>query len=300
MTRMLNRRGVYATALLLMSLQATAAVAVPEPVQRDRAGNRLEPLAEQTGPKDEGGDSSEATSAWLCTADHLWCVRTARQGDEGAAQLEVAQQVAGEATPRFRYVPLLTAGDEVRNYRPWPYLVRMTPGIGAPQPPRDPQQAALENVLVGVVGETNTMYSGGGASASQLSLSRIYHEDDGIQIDSVLTVPSDGNAMIRACFSEKDMQQRAGACHDEYSFSADLTLAPDGEGMPVLRYTTRATRYPAGVSRERDSLAMGRLTRKDLRTETDRTCSFQRTLRFSGQGYQPDAPLPQCSEFTEL
>jgi hypothetical protein len=298
MTRMLDPPGAYAALALLLALQAAAVGAATDGVQRDRAGNRLELLTEQAGPVDDG-DSADATSAWFCTADRQWCVRTARQGDDGGAQLEVTQQVPGEAAPRFRYIPL-AAGEELRNYQPWPYLVRMAPGIGAPQPPRDPQQAALENVLVGVLGEWNTMYSGGGASASRLSLSRIYHEDDGIQIDAVLEVATDGNAMIRACFSEKDRDQRAGACHDEYSFSADLRLDPSGEGMPVLHYVSTATRFPAGVSRQRDSLAMGRLTRKDLRTETDPTCSFQRTLRFSEQGYQPDAPMPQCSEFTEL
>lgn len=298
MTRMLNRQGAHAALALLLALALPAAAATPSETPHDRAGNRLERLTEQAGPADDG-EAAEAASAWYCTADRHWCVRTTRDGDEGAAQLEVAQQVTGEAEPRLRYVPL-NADEEVANYQPWPYVVRMASGIGAPRPPRDPQQAALENVLVGALSEWNTMYSGGGATASRLSLSRIYHEEDGIQIDPVLVVPSDGNAMIRACFSEKDMQQRAGACHDEYSFSADLGLDPAGEGMPVLRYTTRATRYPAGVSRERDSLAMGRLTRKDLRTETDPVCSFQRTLRFTGQGYQPDTPMPQCSEFTEL
>lgn len=298
MTRMLNRTAAYAAMALLLALQVPTALAAPDAVQRDRAGNRLERLTEQAGPVD-ARERAEGASSWYCTADRQWCVRTTREGDEGAAQLEVAQQVAGEAEPRVRYVPLV-AGEEMRNYQPWPYLVRMAPGIGAPQPPHDPQQAALENVLVGVLAEWNTAYSGGGATASRLSLSRLYHQDDGIQIDAVLELPSDGSSMIRACFSEKDMAQRAGACHDEYTFTAELRLDPGAEGMPVLRYTTSATRYPAGVSRERDSLAMPRLTRKDLRTETDRSCSFQRTLRFSGQGYQPDAPMPQCSEFTEL
>ncbi len=58
-------------------------------------------------------------------------------------------------------------------------------------------------------------------------------------------------------FSEQDMKQRAGACHDEYGFSARLGLDPVAEGMPVLRYQTVATRFPAGVSRFEDSLAQG-------------------------------------------
>ena len=32
----------------------------------------------------------------------------------------------------------------------------------------------------------------------------------------LLTVPNGGSVMIRACFGERDMRQRAGACHDLY------------------------------------------------------------------------------------
>lgn len=106
--------------------------------------------------------------------------------------------------------------------------------------------------------------------------------------------------MIRACFGEQDSARRAGACHDEYSFHGVLTLDPAGQGMPVLRYATTATRFPAGASRLQDSQARGPLRRQDLRTQTDRTCSYQRVLRFDGGRYQPDTPLPECGEFTEL
>ena len=75
------------------------------------------------------------------------------------------------------------------------------------------------------------------------------------------------------------MKQRAGACHDEYGFSAKLGLDPVAEGMPVLRYQTVATRFPAGVSRFEDSLAKGPLKKKDLRTEQDPACSYTRLFR---------------------
>lgn len=260
----------------------------------DRAGNRLQALIEQPTSAD---DDDAFVSARYCSADEQWCLRTRRV--EADAVLEVEHQPAGDAEPRLRVIPL-PAGGSPAHPKPWPFIVRMGPGIGAPQVPRDRQQAALENVLVGVLEDASTGYSGGGANATTLRLGRIYHQDDGIQIDpEVLLLPVEGAASIRACFGEADIQARAGACHDEYSFSATLRLDPAGQGMPVLRYGTTATRYPAGVSRRRDSLAGPPLRARDLRIQTDRVCTYQRLLRFDGQRYQPDAPLPDCAEFTE-
>jgi len=48
------------------------------------------------------------------------------------------------------------------------------------------------------------------------------------------------------------------------------------------------------------SPACAPLRKQDLRTQTDRTCSYQRVLRFDGGRYQPDTPLPECGEFTAL
>ena len=155
------------------------------------------------------------------------------------------------------------------------------PGVGSDEPVTDPQQRARQNVLVGGIVKFSTMYSGGGADASTLQLARVRHLQDDIQVDDdVLTVPWLGNAMIRACFSEQDIKQRAGACHDEYGFSAKLALDTVAEGMPVLRYQTVATRYPAGVSRFEDSLAKGPLKKKDLRSEQDPACTYTRLFRF--------------------
>ena len=69
-------------------------------------------------------------------------------------------------------------------------------------------------------------------------------------------------------------------------------------GMPVLRYQTVATRFPAGVSRFEDSLAKGPL-KKDLRTEQDPACSYTRLFRFSDGVFHPDQALPDCAGYTE-
>lgn len=280
---------VLSALLLASSLQAAADVA---PVQQDAAGNRLEALMLQG---EQGADDPER----YCTADGQWCVRALpATGEEQPAVLEVAERAGDEAEPRMRHVPVEVVDDG--DLRVWPFIVRLAPGAGAGQPVADPHQAALQNVLVGGLVEARAMYSGGGASASTLQLARIRHLDDGIQVDAdVLSVAWSANKMIRACFSERDFDQRAGACHDEYSFDAELALATEGQDMPVLRYRTEARNYPAGVSPQRDSLAKGRLTKKDLRTEQDAQCSYTRTFRFTSGAYQPDQPLPECSGYTE-
>lgn len=310
-TLVVASRACLIAALALPWLVAVAGAApsdvVAAGVAQDRAGNRLEPLIERHEPAAlAAGTTAEGVerdaSSRYCTADGQWCLRTTGGAGEGEATLEVEHQVRGEAQPRSRFIPLADA--DGATVRPWPFIVRMAPGIGAPTPPRDPDQAALQNVLVGAIVEQQTGYSGGGASASTLTLSRIHHDDDGIQIDPVLSVAADGHSMIRACFSEQDMQRRAGACHDEYNYSMELGLElgsdPDGQGMPVLRYRSTATRFPAGVSRQSDSLAKGPLKQKDLVTETDAACSIQRVLRFVDGAYQADQAWPDCSDYTEL
>lgn len=277
-----------------------AAAASAAEAATDRAGNRLQALIEQPPDTGDAAGDDALLSARYCSVDRQWCLRTRRGDGDDTALLEVQHQLAGEAGPRLRIIPL-TGDDAAGHPRPWPFIVRMAPGIGAPQVPDDPVQAALENVLVGVVEESSTGYSGGGAHASTLRLGRIYHQQDGVQVDpDVLVLPGDADASIRACFGEADMRRRAGACQDQYSFSTTLQLDPAGQGMPVLRYRTHATRYPAGVSRLRDSLARPPLRARDLRPQTDPACSYQRVLRFDGHRYLPDAPLPDCAEFTEL
>lgn len=95
-------------------------------------------------------------------------------------------------------------------------------------------------------------------------------------------MPQSGHASIRACFSERDMKQRADACHDEYTFDATLTLSgTSAAGMPVLRYRSKATSLPGRVSRSKDSLGAQPLRQRDLVTVTDPQCSYQRLYRFS-------------------
>ncbi|KRG50775.1 hypothetical protein [Stenotrophomonas beteli] len=287
-------RATVCAALLASPLLALAQSSIL-PQQRDAAGNVMEPLGQvlitqETGP----------AGLYDCTRDGTWCVRVQPVAEEGQrpSTLEVLEKVPGQGESNSYHVSIDVPQEA--ELKLWPWIVRLAPGVGSDEPVTDPQQRARQNVLVGGIVSFSSMYSGGGADASTLQLARVRHLQDGIQVDDdVLTVPWRGNAMIRACFSEQDIKQRAGACHDEYGFSAKLGLETAAEGMPVLRYQTVATRFPAGVSRFEDSLAKGPLKKKDLRTEQDPACSYSRLFRFSEGRFHPDQPLPDCAGYTE-
>nr|WP_313510837.1 hypothetical protein [Stenotrophomonas geniculata] len=287
-------RATLCTALLAIPLLALAQSAIL-PQQRDAAGNVMEPLgqvliASETGP----------SGLYDCTRDSNWCVRVQPVAEEGdrPTLLEVLEKGPGQGKPHTYHVSIDVSQESELSL--WPWIVRLAPGVGSDETVTDPQQRTRQNVLVGGIVTFSTMYSGGGADASTLQLARVRHLQDDIQVDDdVLTVPWLGNAMIRACFSEQDSKQRAGACHDEYSFSAKLALDPAGQGMPVLRYQTVATRFPAGVSRFEDSLAKGPLKKKDLRTEQDPACTYTRLFHFREGMFHPDQALPDCAGYTE-
>lgn len=171
--------------------------------------------------------------------------------------------------------------DQETTVHLWPNLIRWDGGV-----------------LAGVETAVRAMYSGGGASSSTLHLIAFLPGQPPLR---VLSVPYNASVLIRACFSERDMKQRAGACHDEYSFAASLlTSGTSVAGLPVLRYRSKATSFPGRVSRSQDSLAGRPLRQRDIVTVTDPRCSYQRQYRFDPQArsYLPDKPLPDCSDYT--
>lgn len=109
--------------------------------------------------------------------------------------------------------------------------------------------------------------------------------------------------MIRACFSEREFCQCAGACHDECSSAAQLSIGLGGSAeLAVLRCATKATSFPGAVSRSADSLAARPLKQRDLVYVTDSKCSVTRLFPFdAAKGrYTLDAPLPYCADYTDL
>jgi hypothetical protein len=170
--------------------------------------------------------------------------------------------------------------DDYQQIEIWPHLIRFDGGV-----------------LAGIEVTTSTGYSGGGAQATELRLIAFLPEKSPWM---PLAVVIRSSAIIRACFSEQDAIDRADACHDEYDFTGDLSVG-DGlqQAMPVLRYRTTATSYPGDVSRNEDSLARPPLKESDLVTVEDPECSYERVFRLDDKAmYVPDAPLPDCSNWT--
>lgn len=202
--------------------------------------------------------------------------------EEGAnLSLKLSGGQRDSAEPPYRLAGLSSADVESSLWL-WPQLIRFDGGL-----------------LVGVETQAHAIYSGGGADSTTLHLIAFL---PGQPPFKVLSVPQNASVTIRACFSERDMKQRAGACHDQYEFDASLVLTGASKaGMPVLRYRTTATSFPGPVSRSKDSLAARPLRKRDIVTVTDPLCSYQRLYRFSPEAreYVPDTPLPKCSDYTD-
>jgi len=210
-----------------------------------------------------------------CTADGAWCVGLVQ--DEEPVVRPVVRAVRD-------LPPGLDAPDgAVETFQPWTHLTRL------------PDGGFLAGVEVGL----SSMYSGGGGQATELRLYRLDANGDAGEAP-VLAVPIRGSLTIRACFSEEDMKQRAGACHDEYGFDAALTASGEAGDMPVFDYVTTATAYPRGASRSEDSLEKPPLKPADLVTVRDPKCSYSRRFTFDAAAgeYRPDSKLPDCSDYT--
>lgn len=219
--------------------------------------------------------SPQGTAGPACTADGRWCVLLGEAEGDGPP-LPVLRQGRPRGSAPAR------ADD---GFSVWPSLLPLGDG----------------GFLAGVEASSSTGYSGGGGSATQLMLFLL--SPQGVPgARPLLSLPVAGSLMIRACFSEQDMRRRRGACHDEYRFSARLTLAPGGGGdaRPTLLYSTKASAFPRGVSRAGDSTDMAPLKQADLVFRRDARCSVTRRLVFDAAAgeYRPDRPLPDCSDYT--
>ncbi|WP_165184001.1 hypothetical protein [Caulobacter soli] len=261
---------------IVLALVLAASTAAP-PAQgptRDLAGNRLEAFAALPPNGVEGAPPLH------CTADRAWCAQISRDVDQNTSTLYV---FAG-MPPGHQPVAMLELGDDNDDeIALWPSIVRVA--------------GAEPGVLVGVERHVSTSYSGGGGGATALTLVRAVGEE----AKPVLTAPISGSLMIRACFDERDMKARRGACHDEYSFGGDLILDPTtASGPPRFRFETQATAFPAGASRNGDSTARGRLKPSDLVAARDPACSYRRVFALdpASDAYAPDSPLPDCSDYT--
>jgi hypothetical protein len=256
---------------LLATQLATQAVAGEQvAIQAEsRIGDRLIPLISRGAGHDEH-----------CTKDGQWCVLLTEPDAGGEVWPVVRAAGATGAAP----LPPTEEPPAGGSYAVWPALFTLKDG----------------SFLAGVQVRTSTSYSGGGGSATDL---RLFHvsSDGAADAEPVFNVPLEASLTIRACFGEKDVQERRGACHDEYGFSGRIGLAPGAAaGRPILTYTTEAWAFPSGASRSSDSTRMRALRQSDLVRRRDAACSFTRQFRFDAVAgaYRPDMPLPECSDYT--
>lgn len=213
-----------------------------------------------------------------CTADRRWCALIEA---DGAQDNPVAHLYDGLPDGRAPTASHRLESEGAEGV--W------TPGVIL-------RKEGDDTIILGADMGLQAMYSGGGGMSSSRTLIAF---KPGEAPREILTVPMSGSLMIRACFGERDMKQRAGACHDEYEFDADLKVEDDAF-PPRLTYASTAATFPGRVSRDEDSLAKPPLKPADLVRAVDAECTVQRVFTFdpTTKAYVADAPLPDCSAYT--
>ncbi len=225
-----------------------------------------------------------------CLPDRSLCLELSGGGDEATRDLLVSSPASGDAAKTSVALP---QGLDAQSLSLWPKLV--------------PVERLGENgtrlsseYLVGVIAEERAMYSGGGGSGGRLHLLQLGMGPHATGLREVFDVVWDSSLLIRACFSEQDMKDRLGACHDEYSFKATLAGAPnDGGELPALTYRSFATAYPQTSRRTEDNSGY-KLKKSDLAQWSDPECSYTRTLHYNPatSRYEMDRAAPDCSVYT--
>lgn len=213
-----------------------------------------------------------------CTADRRWCALI--EADESDEKL-VLRLYDGAPDGRAAVAS---------------YPIESEVSEGVWKPGAILRRAGSDEIILGADMELQAMYSGGGGMASYRTLIRFV---PGAAPQEILTVPLSGSLMIRACFGPETIKQRAGACHDEYEFAAELKA--EGDAFPPrLTYASTATTFPGRVSRSEDSLSKPPLRPRDLVKAVDAECTMQRLFTFDPalSAYVPDAPLPECGDYT--
>ena len=212
-----------------------------------------------------------------CNEQTDWCVGIDKQGPFVTSRT-------------FRKERWLWDAPDVPNdfsaFKVWPHLIR----------------TAEDRAFVGVIGtETTPIATGNGSLArSDLYLYEVRLDGPIEGSNSVFELPVATQAKVSACASRVEKNKRSDQCTDQYTYQAEVK-AVGNKDYPDLRVTTQATRFPAGVSRFKDSSALPALTPDQLKPQADQTCSYTVTYVWdkSSSTYEPNKPLPNCSEFTD-
>lgn len=267
-----------------MLLPILIAAAAPAAVPANAPGN---------APANAVVDLVANKTGQLCLSDGDICLElpAGADSDDLPANLLVSFPASGDVEKTV--LPLPSFAGEPQELSLWPHLIAVRRGDEG-----DGRQGI--EFLVGLISEQRTMYSGGGGSGGRLHLLRFGMAPHAIALgNEVLDVEWDSSLMIRACFSEQDMTDRRGACHDEYSFTGALTAAADGGELPSLTYRTTATAYPQTSRRSEDNSGT-KLKQSDLTKWTDPECSYTRMLHYNPATarYEMDRAAPDCSDYT--
>ncbi len=235
-----------------------------------------------------------------CSVDMGLCFAILN-GDEGASgppQLQLRDPHPSGGADGLATLPLpqSLAPQDRQSLSLWTRAIRL---------PGNPEEGeGNQSVLIGILFQQSTMYSGGGGAAQRLHLFRLRLGNSPPRLDTeLLSLPWTGSLLIRACFGEADSERRRGVCHDDYNFGANLSLAPGdtyADDLPQLAYATQATSYPQTARRGEDSSAAPPLRASDLSRWRDPECSYTRTLRFNpaSERYEMERSAPDCSIYT--
>ncbi len=234
-------------------------------------------------PRTAADDSG--TQGPYCTARKSWCLSFERSesGEEPIAAVTVAHGAAHATAPIAVVHDQLRFWDEPISYR-----------TGDDR----------DGLILGLRTWRTEGYSGGGAGVNALKLVRAEMGADGKLVLAALDdwIPFGGSALIRACFSERDIKLRRGLCQDDYEL--EVKIRPDGKlvhDMPSLLYISEATVSPGFAARDQDNsdpAFLKKLTRRDFLPRTDQRCTFTRTMKAAAERDRYVLDAPDCSEFT--
>ncbi|MWL89739.1 MULTISPECIES: hypothetical protein [unclassified Cupriavidus] len=251
-------------------------------VKTDRAGNRMEPLI------DNSSGVPDAPLLEGCTPDQQLCVRVSPKADLDEAWQWVEIQYAGTnpATYRFKFPTASTSKGAV-SALPWATVLRT--------------DSKDNSIVVGLRAITSDIYVTWDKRDRtwQTHLFRITRRGTTFQSREILTLPS---AVIRRfpdCKSDSAEDRRKKACPDHYFFST-LTLDRNVEsGFPQLVYDTEASKDSGSPLPTESATAKATNQREGADANViDPVCSFTRTFRLDDRGvYAPDSPMPDCSRY---
>ncbi len=271
---------------------------------------RMEPLiaVPATAPVTADSDDTERVGPdTLCTQDKRWCFQLSQNVDQNIFSVDIydgrkPRDENGDADAVWNYPvdsgPPALGGFDRSTMTLWPQIIREP----SAHPAREGEEAG-ETISIGTLSDFSTMYSGGGAQSESLTLYRFEHSPYGKPVQQeMLAVPWRASVMIRACFSEADMENRNGACHDLYDFDAMLRLDSKGpkDSPPRLIYQTNALATPGNSRRSEDNSSGKKLSDKDILPREDDACSYTRKIAYNPvtARYEFDRPGPDCSDYT--